>query len=849
MENVDDACARDGGSYGGSSRTIFAGRRVQLILPTRGRATLSAAIRQRNPIAALRNPLLRNGHLLTLSSALTSAVGIGYWTLAAREYDAGPVGSNSAAISMMILVAAIAQLNFPSAMVRFIPTAGPRMGVFVARVYLISGSVALLVGLSTVALVRLFSPATEFLEGPLPQAMFVFATVAYALFTIQDGVLTALRRAELVPLENLAFAVLKLGLVVAFAAALPLHGIFASWAVALGLTVCVVGTYIFTRAIPARQRSGSPELDTLPPAREIARYVAFDYLGAIFSIGSMTLLPVIVVGELGPEQNAYFAIAWLIAYSIHLINVNMGTSLVLESATDQSRLDRQIRHILTHTGKLVLLAVIVIVPFAPRILGIFGTDYEAATGTLRLLVLAAVPHLLVATAVSSARAQRRMRLVLGIQVLQFALSLPLAWLLLRMIGLSGAGVAWLATQVFIAGVLLARRRWWLDVGAGSTDATAAGTGSLWWSLAARGMTTADAMRMRSLVQRAALFARGGRGPGADPIAATGEQDLPISPAWTETRHVPTVSDVSVTLLGEKGRPPAAVLKVGTTALGSADLRNQREVLAVLRADSRLDGEWRALLPRILAFRDHSDRALSLETFAPGIDMRSVLAAAPDSVTPLCTLAIGTVDHLHQRTGEIQRVDDEHLRHWVDEPLAELTEFCHEVAPATAPVIERLGGALHAGLRGRHALVSWTHGDFTPGNVRLDRDAVRVTGVLDWGGARAGQLAAVDGCQLVLSARCVAERRELGAVVRTALRAGHYAPGPGIVPGRTGGQDIGERTLTLLAWLQHAAHLHRKCLGYRGHRLWWALNAQPVLRAFRVMDRVRGNDPLSLGAGR
>ena len=50
-----------------------------------------------------RNPLLRNGYLLALSSGLTAVIGFGYWTVAARKYDAASVGSNSAAISMMVL--------------------------------------------------------------------------------------------------------------------------------------------------------------------------------------------------------------------------------------------------------------------------------------------------------------------------------------------------------------------------------------------------------------------------------------------------------------------------------------------------------------------------------------------------------------------------------------------------------------------------------------------------------------------------------------------------------------------------------------------------------------------------
>jgi O-antigen/teichoic acid export membrane protein len=65
------------------------------------------------------------------------------------------------------------------------------------------------------------------------------------------------------------------------------------------------------------------------------------------------------------------------------------------------------------------------------------------------------------TAISSARAQRRMGLVVWIQVAQCLLALALMWLLLPTTGMVGAGLAWLVTQLVIACGLLIRRDLWL----------------------------------------------------------------------------------------------------------------------------------------------------------------------------------------------------------------------------------------------------------------------------------------------------------------------------------------------------------------------------------------------------
>ncbi|MGH3524414.1 MAG: hypothetical protein ACRDU4_16715, partial [Mycobacterium sp.] len=45
-----------------------------------------------------KNPLLRNGYLLTLSSGLSALIGMGYWVMTAWKYDPAAVGRNYAAI-------------------------------------------------------------------------------------------------------------------------------------------------------------------------------------------------------------------------------------------------------------------------------------------------------------------------------------------------------------------------------------------------------------------------------------------------------------------------------------------------------------------------------------------------------------------------------------------------------------------------------------------------------------------------------------------------------------------------------------------------------------------------------
>jgi len=103
-----------------------------------------------------------------------------------------------------------------------------------------------------------FSVSLEMLhrefDEPLAGPAFIVATIGYALFVLQDGVLTGLRRTAWVPVENAAFSVAKVGLVVLLATALPEHGVFVSWLLPVVVAVVVVGGLLFGWAIPRHER-------------------------------------------------------------------------------------------------------------------------------------------------------------------------------------------------------------------------------------------------------------------------------------------------------------------------------------------------------------------------------------------------------------------------------------------------------------------------------------------------------------------------------------------------------------------------------------------------------------------
>ncbi|PYC84039.1 hypothetical protein C7C46_08145 [Streptomyces tateyamensis] len=398
------------------------------------------------------DPLLRNGLLLTASSLLTSVVGVVFWALAARWYSPEQVGRNYAAVAALMLLGGIGQLNLSNVLVRFVPPAR-QPGRLVLRAYLGAVLAAVLAGTGFVLLVPVLSPGLGFLHTPLLGAAFVVGAVGYALFELQDGVFTGLRRADLVIWENTGFAVLKTGLLGAFAAAGAVLGILHAWLVGLVVVVVVTNSYLFARAIPRHRPRGSPASPT-------PRYLAADLTGALCWQAAASLPPVLVLNLSGAAASAYFSVAWLVGYGLYQFVNNMGYSLTVESA-DERTLPAHYWRLLRHTGALLAAAVLVLELAAPLLLRVFGADYAAhGTTALRLLGASALPFLVTSTAVAVCRVRRRMRVAVTALVSLSTLVLVLTVLLVPRWGSEGAAAAWLAAQLVVAAGLLACAPWW-----------------------------------------------------------------------------------------------------------------------------------------------------------------------------------------------------------------------------------------------------------------------------------------------------------------------------------------------------------------------------------------------------
>ncbi|MDG4862274.1 polysaccharide biosynthesis C-terminal domain-containing protein, partial [Streptomyces sp. T-3] len=398
------------------------------------------------------SPLFRNAYALMLNTGISGVLGLGFWLAAAHYYSADAVGQGSAAIAAMKLLAGLAALTLMGALARFIPVAGKSTGRLIFRTYAGSSVAVAVAALVFLFTLDLWGGSYSFLHGTLNGLGFVLAVVAWSLLTLQDGVLTGLRNALWVPVGNTVFSIVKLVLLVAFAAAVPTAGVFVSWVAAIAFSVLPLGWLVFRHLVP-RHVQATADRAAPPTLRELGRFLAGDYTGSLFSLAVVYLVPVLIASQVSSADNAYFYIATTIGGTVNLLAINMGASLTVEGSHDPAQLAANCRAALRRMTRIMVPICTLMFLGAPLILRVFGTDYaDAATPLLRWFAVGALLRVIIETYFAVLRAQSRTAPLAYLQGALCVLVIGLTLVLLPRMGLTGAGVAEISSLAVVASV-------------------------------------------------------------------------------------------------------------------------------------------------------------------------------------------------------------------------------------------------------------------------------------------------------------------------------------------------------------------------------------------------------------
>jgi O-antigen/teichoic acid export membrane protein len=388
-----------------------------------------------------------NALSLATATVLTNMLGLAFWALASHLHAPAAVGRASAAVSALILLATVAQLNLPNVFLRFVPAAGARAQRFVARSYLVVMGLALVVGLVYVV----SGLGAAVLTGGLPeQAMFVGSVALCAIFALQDGALTALRLAWWVPIENTSFAVTKLLLLPALVFLPAGLGIVVAWMTPVAIAVIVVNWLLFRRVLPAMSAAGP---GYLPPRGRLVSFVAAEYSATLCSTAAMQAMPLLVLERLGPVENAYFTLPWLIWMATMVLLGNVMATFVAEMVA-AGRIREGLRRGVVLWAGMVLTILVCCTLGAPLLLRVAGPAYvEHGADLLRLIGLSAPFAAVTFVYTGFAWLEQRVWRLAAIQAVTGTLLVGLTLVLLPRVGLVAVGWANLIAQALAAAAM------------------------------------------------------------------------------------------------------------------------------------------------------------------------------------------------------------------------------------------------------------------------------------------------------------------------------------------------------------------------------------------------------------
>ena len=736
--------------------------------------------------------MLRNSRALILSSAITSALGLLFWIVAARWFSARELGIGGALVTAMTLIAGASTLGLRNGLVRFLPETGNQSQQLVLRSYVMCASVGAVLALVFAAGQRVWAPALGSLQtNPLHLSLFVVATAGWTVFVLQDSVLTGLHHATWIPVENAAYALSKLALVLA----LPFAGewgILLAWSLPALALLLPVNILIARRLLTDRNVRDVWSTSGQVRTGSIVRFAAGDHTADLIRIAGSEVVVLVVLAKVGPELAGSYFIAATVAMSIGLITANIASAFVAEAAAQPDSARVLLRRGARQAFVLVVPIALVAAIAAPWILTVFGAQYRSeATGVFRLMLLSTIPQIVSSLAVGFARFQRRVSVVVAIFAVNAAAPLIGAFVGLSRGGLAAVGAATLIGQcIVVAAVAI-----WL-VTRGEAGPLLDGAAKVASRLRGKARHRRRVRAVAGVLDELALT----RGVG-DPLATR--------------RVLQTDNDTAVAMMED--RAGRTVVRVALSEAAADGLSRHVQALTTIHELAAVGGIDATRLPRVLDSGTCLGHHFAIETVKPG-------TRPPFATIASVSRAVEAFQWCHQFQRQVRRLDVVRLRRLVDEPVAVLMAD-DRLSRTDLISLGDLQAHLHDALGGLDVITSRVHGDAWLGNLLIDPVDSRVVGILDWEDSAHDGLPDVDMLHLWTSVRS-------GYAISEAYRVATIQELVGAQFCRMANPTLPAGPMVMLAWLLHTSGGVRRATEYGLGARWFDQNVQQALTHWR-----------------
>lgn len=398
-------------------------------------------------VKRLKLPLYRNAVYILLVNSLPGALGVVFWGMATRLYNAAEVGLGSATLSVIVLVSGIAGLGTFAGVIRFLPEAKDPVH-FINSVYTFILLSSLLAGGVYLIGIPFWTPNLIVLQTNTSYMLvFVLAMVVTPLSTLVMHTFIAQRCSHYATLFVAISNIMRLALVL-FLIHQGAIGVVISVTLALLVALAILMGVFLPRIIPGYRFRWRWDAGLY---KAILPYSIGNYFVSLLAQSAQTILPILILEVLGPQANGYAYFPLQLGFAATNVGFSLATSAFAEGAHHLAGA----RQILTRSSVLGLgislgLTLLMLLG-APLLMGWFGAGFaRESTSLLRLVALAGPFMVLNQNYYTGLRLEKSIQQLILLSLACFGLTLGSTCLLLPMLGINASGIGLLTGHVSVS---------------------------------------------------------------------------------------------------------------------------------------------------------------------------------------------------------------------------------------------------------------------------------------------------------------------------------------------------------------------------------------------------------------
>ena len=396
------------------------------------------------------------------TQALTSVLGLVFWTLAYRRFATSEAGVAGAAVSLMMLLCSLGSLGLGTLLIARLPATDPKQRrVLVRTSVLVAGVVSAALALCLPPIAVLVFHAVNLrplMATPADLIGFALGCGLMGVVAVLDQAVLTIGAGTLQLERNVLASVVKIGALAAFGAAGMTGGmtIFLAWTVGSLVSLPLVSWR--TRGSRA-DTAGQPWID-LRVLRGLGRMAISHHSLNITLQAVFQILPILVTVLLSARENAYFNSAVLVSGFVFALPYAVAIGLFASGEGREADVIGRMKLTLPISLVISLGAYLLLFPLAGVVLNVFGASFaQEGVNILRVLTLAGLPFVVKDHYVALRRVQGRTTDAVRTLLLFLVIELAAAVLGAHWGGTLGLCVGWcivLFAEAIVLSVSLSR---------------------------------------------------------------------------------------------------------------------------------------------------------------------------------------------------------------------------------------------------------------------------------------------------------------------------------------------------------------------------------------------------------